>query len=160
MIGQFTSQDQINDYPVNIDGQGNKTLLPGDFIYKDINGDGVINQQDTRPIGWGTGRDPIVNGGLSLAANWNGVDFHMDFSMGAGYSFVRNYEMRWPYQNGGALQEIFYESHWHHEDIYDVNSPWVAGDYPAMRFNESGQSNYRLYLWLLTRASEAFRERS
>ena len=142
MIGQFTSQEQINNYPVNIDGQGNKTLLPGDFIYKDINGDGVINYQDQRPIGWGTGRDPIVNGGLNLAANWKGFDFHMDFSIGAGYTFVRNWEMRWPYQNGGALQSLFYDSHWHHEDIYDVNSPWVAGDYPAMRFNESGHSNY------------------
>lgn len=142
VIGQFTSQDQINNYPVNIDGQGNSTLLPGDLIYKDFNNDGVINKEDTRPLGWGGGRNPIFNGGLNLAASWNGFDFHMDFSMGAGYSFVRDYEMRWPYQNGGALQEVFYDSHWHHEDIYDVNSPWVAGDYPAMRFNESGQSNY------------------
>ena len=142
VIGQFTSQDQINDYPVNIDGQGNKTLLPGDLIYKDINEDGVINQQDTRPIGWGAGRNPIFNGGLNIGVNWKGFDFHMDFSMGSGYSFIRDYEMRWPYQNGGALQEVFYESHWHHEDIYDVNSTWVAGDYPSMRFNEGGQSNY------------------
>lgn len=142
MIGQFTSQEQINDYPVNIDGQGNKTLLPGDFIYEDIDGNGVINSYDTRPIGWGTGRDPIVNGGLSIAVDWKGFDFHMDFSMGSGYSFVRNFETRWPYQNGGALQDIFYDSHWQHEDIYDVNSPWIPGDYPAMRFNEGGHSNY------------------
>lgn len=142
MIGQFKSQDEINNYPVNIDGQGNKTLLPGDFIYKDINGDGVINGDDTRPLGWGVGRDPIVNGGLNLTANWKQFDFRMDFSVGGGYSFVRNWEMRWPYQNGGALQELFYKDHWHHEDIYDVNSPWVAGEYPAIRFNESGHSNY------------------
>ncbi|WP_374164850.1 SusC/RagA family TonB-linked outer membrane protein [Arcticibacter sp. MXS-1] len=33
--GQFQSQDEINNYPVNIDGQGNKTLLPGDLIYRE-----------------------------------------------------------------------------------------------------------------------------
>ena len=33
--GQFQSQEQINNYRVNIDGQGNRTLLPGDLIYKD-----------------------------------------------------------------------------------------------------------------------------
>lgn len=142
MIGQFTSQQQINDYPVNIDGQGNRTLLPGDFIYKDIDGNGVINDNDTRPLGWGVGRDPIINGGLNLALDWKGLDFHMDFSVGGGYSFVRNWEMRWPYQNGGALQDLFYNDHWHHEDIYDVNSPWIAGKYPAIRFNDGGHSDY------------------
>src|SRR5690606_16918722 len=41
-IGQFTSFEEINGYPVNIDGQGNKTLLPGDLIYRDVNNDGKI----------------------------------------------------------------------------------------------------------------------
>ncbi|ANI90776.1 SusC/RagA family TonB-linked outer membrane protein [Arachidicoccus ginsenosidimutans] len=140
--GQFTSQQQINDYPVNEDGQGNKTLLPGDIIYKDLNGDKVIDQNDTRPIGWGAGQNPIFNGGLNLSVNWKGLDLSMDFTYGSGYTFNQNYEMRWPYQNGGALQERFYESHWHHEDIYDVNSPWVPGKYPAFRYNDGGGNDY------------------
>jgi hypothetical protein len=141
-IGQFTSQDQINKYPVNEDGQSNKTLLPGDLIYKDINGDGVINDYDTRPIGWGAGANPIVNYGLSLAVSWKGFDIHADFSGGSGYSFNRNYEMRWPYQNGGALQSVFYNSHWHHADPYDPNSAWIPGKYPAFRFNAGDHNDY------------------
>ncbi len=141
-VGQFKSQEQINNYPVNEDGQGNKTLLPGDIIYKDLNGDGVINGDDTRPIGWGEGRNPLINGGLNLAANWKGLDIHVDFSYGSGYSFNRNWEMRWPYQNGGALQEVFYKSHWHHEDIYDPSSPWISGEYPPLTFNNGGGNSY------------------
>jgi len=46
----LTSQDEIDKYPVNIDGQGNRTMLPGDFIYEDANNDGIINAIDQRPI--------------------------------------------------------------------------------------------------------------
>ena len=34
VIGQFQSEEEIKNYPVNLDGQGNTTLLPGDLIYK------------------------------------------------------------------------------------------------------------------------------
>ncbi len=150
-IGQFQSQQQINSYPVNIDGQGNKTLLPGDLIYKDQNGDGVINGYDARPIGWGTGRNPIMNLGLNITVGWKGFDVHVDFSGGSGYSFNRNYEMRWPYQNGGALQKIFYDDRWHRENPFDLNSQWIPGKYPALRFNDGGHSNYNANstFWLI-----------
>ena len=68
-IGQFTSQDQINNYKVDIDGQGNKTLLPGDLIYKDVNGDGKINDLDQRPIGNAYGAQPTINFGFTIGAN-------------------------------------------------------------------------------------------
>jgi hypothetical protein len=50
--------------------------------------------------------------------------------------------MRWPYQNGGNLLKDFYEDSWHREDPWDVNSKWIPGSYPALRFNEGGHSNY------------------
>jgi TonB-linked SusC/RagA family outer membrane protein len=142
VVGQFKSQDQINNYPVNIDGQGNKTLLPGDLIYKDQNGDGVINQYDQRPIGYPEGQQPILNYGFQLGAKWNGFDFKADFSGGSMYTYERHYEMMWPYQNGGNLLSEFYNNSWHHSDPYDVNSPWIAGKYPALRFNDAAQSDY------------------
>jgi hypothetical protein len=37
--------------------------LPGDLIYKDLNGDNVIDYQDTRPIGYGYGTQPTTNFG-------------------------------------------------------------------------------------------------
>jgi TonB-linked SusC/RagA family outer membrane protein len=140
--GQFQSQEQINNYKVNIDGSGNKTLLPGDLIYKDQNNDGIINDLDQRPIGYGTGRNPIINFGINLAVSWHGFDARADFSGGSGYSFNRNYELRNPYQNGGNLLADIYKDRWHREDPFDLNSKWIPGKYPALRFNNGGHSNY------------------
>lgn len=141
VIGQFKSQEEINNYKVNIDGQGNKTLLPGDLIYKDLNGDGHIDGYDQRPIGYQNAGLPIVNFGFNFALSYKSFDFHADFSGGAGYTFVQNFETKWPFQNDGNLNTIF-EDRWHKADIYDVNSAWIPGKYPALRFNKGGGSNY------------------
>jgi TonB-linked SusC/RagA family outer membrane protein len=140
--GQFQSMDEISNHPVNIDGEGNRTLLPGDFIYRDVNGDGLINEMDQRPIGYPTNRTPIVNYGLNLTMNWKGFDLAADFSGGSMYSFNRNWEMRNPYQNTGNLLRDFYEDRWQREDPFDVNSPWIPGKNPPLRWNQGGHSNY------------------
>jgi hypothetical protein len=142
VIGQFQSYEQINNYPVNIDGQGNKTLLPGDLIYKDVNQDGAINGYDVRPIGYPAGRNPILNYGINASAQYKDFDISMDFSGGSMYSYNQNWEMRWPYQNTGNLLRQFYDDRWHRVDPFDVNSEWIPGKYPPLRFNEGGHSNY------------------
>ncbi len=111
-IGQFQSQDQINSYKVDIDGHGNRTLLPGDLIYKDVNGDGKIDAQDQRPIGYGYGTQPTINFGFTISAAYKGFDFHADFSGAAGYTWYQNWEQRWAFQNNGNLNAIF-EDRWH-----------------------------------------------
>ena len=131
--GQFSSMEEINNYPVNIDNQGNRTLLPGDLKYRDINGDGRITGLDERPIGYG-GPQPNLNMGLTFGATFKGFDFAADFSGGAGYTWFQNWELRWPFQNGGNLNNIF-KDRWHRADMYDINSAWIPGKYPANRFN-------------------------
>lgn len=141
VIGQFESMEQINNYPVNIDGRGNSTLLPGDLIYRDINNDGRISQFDERPIGYGVGTQPNINYGLNFSVAYKGFDFHADFSGGAGYTWYQNYETKWAFQNDGNLNTIFTDR-WHREDMYDLNSAWIPGKYPANRFNEGSHANY------------------
>ncbi len=138
--GQFSSMDEINNYPVNIDGQGNRTLLPGDLKYKDTNGDGKISDLDQRPIGYG-GPQPNINFGLSIGVTYKNFDFNADFSGGAGYTWFQSWETRWAFQNGGNLNSIFTDR-WHRTDMYDLNSAWIPGKYPANRFNQGGHSNY------------------
>lgn len=140
-IGQFQSQEEINAHPVNIDGKGNRTLLPGDIIYKDQNGDGKLNGYDERPIGLGAGTQPNINYGFNIALAYRGFDFHADFSGAAGYTWFQNYETRWPFQNDGNLNTIFLDR-WHRTDMRDPNSAWVPGKYPALRFNDKDHSNY------------------
>ena len=142
MIGQFTSQDQINNYPVNIDGQGNKTLLPGDFIYKDENGDNKIDSLDERPIGYGSDNNPPnINFGISITLQYGNFDFRADFSGAAGYTWFQNWETRIPFQNEGNLNPILLDR-WHRENPFDPKSGWIPGKYPALRFNDGGHSNY------------------
>ena len=143
-IGQFTSQEQIASYPVDIDGQGNKTLLPGDLIYRDINNDNVINGFDERPIGYSRTNNPTVNYGLFITLNWKNFDFRADFSGGSMFSSVRRWEMAVPFQNGGNLLQELYEDHWRREDPYDANSRWIPGKYPTMRYANGDHSNYRV----------------
>lgn len=151
VTGQFESFEAINEYPVNIDGQGNKTLLPGDLIYKDVNEDGRIDGFDERPIGYESAGQPSLNFGLNLNFQYKGFDLTADFSGGGMYSYNQNWEMRWPYQNGGNLLASMYDDRYHREDILDINSPWVAGKNPPLRFNTGGHSNYnKNSTWWLT----------
>jgi TonB-linked SusC/RagA family outer membrane protein len=140
--GQFTSMEEINNYPVNIDGQGNRTLLPGDLKYKDTNGDGKISDLDQRPIGYG-GVQPNINFGLTFGLTWRSFDFNADFSGGAGYTWFQNWETRWAFQNGGNLNNVF-KDRWHRADMYDLNSEWIPGKYPPNRFNQGDHSNYNM----------------
>ena len=140
--GQFSSFEQINSWPVNIDGQGNRTLLPGDLIIRDINGDGRIDNHDNRPIGYGTGTQPMFNFGLNIGLAFMNFDFNADFSGASGYSWYQENEMRRPFQNDGNLNDIFLDR-WHRVDPFDLNSAWIPGKYPANRFNENNNNNFQ-----------------
>ncbi|RYZ43822.1 MAG: SusC/RagA family TonB-linked outer membrane protein, partial [Sphingobacteriales bacterium] len=72
VIGRFQSQADIDKHPVNTDGQGNRTMLPGDFIYDDVNNDGLINDLDRRPIGYPRGQNPFLSYGAVMNASYKG----------------------------------------------------------------------------------------
>lgn len=74
--GYFTSQDEIDSYYPY--GFGGKPRV-GDFVHKDVNGDGVIDQKDLSPIGYST-TVPGLNYGISLGLNFKGIDFNVLFS--------------------------------------------------------------------------------
>ena len=45
----------------------------GDILYKDLNGDGLVNDDDRTVIG--DGRNPTFTYGVNLGFNWKGIDF-------------------------------------------------------------------------------------
>lgn len=146
-IGQFESREQIDNYPVDIDGRGNETMNPGDLIYEDINRDGKISSYDMTPIGRNNAQ-PLINYGLSLSLGYKNFDFTADFSGSSGYSWNQNWEGRKPYQNEGALNEIFLDR-WHRADPFDPNSEWISGKYPGLRYNNgSHPNNWNSSFWL------------
>jgi len=141
-IGQFQSWEEIATYSIDNDRQGNKTLRPGDIKYKDVNGDGIINEMDYRPLGYTTGKTPTLNFGLNFAFAWKGFDLAFDFTGGAMTSWYQNWEQRYPFTGGGNNPQYYMEDSWSLSDIWDANSELIPGKYPMLLIGNSDHSNY------------------
>lgn len=68
--GYFTSKDEITNSGLTY---GGIQPHPGDFVYKDLNGDNVINDRDKAPIKYGN--IPRITYGASLSVTYKGFDF-------------------------------------------------------------------------------------
>ncbi|ULC58036.1 TonB-dependent receptor [Flaviramulus sp. BrNp1-15] len=80
--GVFQNQQQIDDYGAQPDA------APGDIIYKDINGDGVIGDADKKMIG---DPNPDLTYGFSFSANYKAFDFSVSANGVAGNQLVQSY---------------------------------------------------------------------
>ncbi|MCD7931125.1 MAG: SusC/RagA family TonB-linked outer membrane protein, partial [Tannerellaceae bacterium] len=129
-IGQFQSWEEIANHPIDNDRKGNTTSIPGDIIYRDVNGDGVINYLDERPIAYRQDATPIFNYGINLSAAWKGFDLSMDFSG----SFLSTYHMEWKqaraFQNNGNSPQWLLDDSRRLSDPWDANSEIIPGKYP------------------------------
>jgi TonB-linked SusC/RagA family outer membrane protein len=142
VIGRFQSQSEIDGYKINNDGQGNRTQLPGDFIYKDVNGDGIINGMDERPIGYAEGANPYFSFGINGSVAYKGITLTVDFAGAGMQSFRREVEMKIPFQNNGTSPNYMFEDRWHREDPFNPDSKWVPGTYPAIRKDNTSHVNF------------------
>lgn len=140
--GQFQSWEEIATWPIDNDRQGNRTLRPGDVKYKDINGDGVINGMDERPIGYRQDSTPILNFGLNFAFMWRGFDLSFDLTGGALSTWYQEWEQRNPFHDGGNNPQYYMDNTWHLADIWDADSELISGKYPMLLIGNSSHSNY------------------
>ncbi|WP_188746313.1 SusC/RagA family TonB-linked outer membrane protein [Parapedobacter defluvii] len=141
ITGQFQSYEEIYASPVQ-DGQGNRTLRPGDFKYEDKNKDGILSNLDEVPIA--RSHIPEINYGLNLSASWKKFDVNALFQGAANFNFQYIEQLRAPLPWGRNSLTMFMDR-WHHEDIYDANSPWVPGRYPATNYPAS--NNWNSQFW-------------
>lgn len=142
VVGRFQSQEEIDSYKVNNDGQGNRTLLPGDLKFDDVNKDGIINDLDQRPIGYQQGGLPYFNFGINGSATFKGITLQFDFAGASMQTFQREVELQIPFQNNGNSPAYLLNDRWHREDPFNPNSAWIAGTYPALRKDNPGLSNF------------------
>tara|TARA_R100001369_G_scaffold3117_3_gene10045 strand:+ start:3680 stop:6658 length:2979 start_codon:yes stop_codon:yes gene_type:complete len=89
--GIFQNQAQIDNSPIL-----NSNTQPGDLIFVDINGDGVIDDNDRTNIG-----DPIPDAtmGINLTLDYKNFDFGAYAFASVGNEIVRNYERNLPFTN-------------------------------------------------------------
>ena len=80
--GLFTSEEEIMDHAKQFgEGHPGQISKVGDIKYKDLNGDGKIDEDDRTRVG--RGNRPELTYGLSLNCAWNGFDLSAQFTGGA-----------------------------------------------------------------------------
>ena len=94
------------------------TVKAGDIKYKDVNGDGVINNNDRVAVG-NTNRPSFVYG-MGISANWKGLDASVHFQGTGKSSFFIN----------GVLVHPFSRGTWGNVSTDVVNSSrWISRRY-------------------------------
>lgn len=140
--GQFQSWEEIANHPIDQDHQGNITLKPGDAKYKDMNGDGLINDADWRAIGYRKGGTPWVNFAFNLALDWKGIDFRADFVGATAYTYVQQGFLRY-FDSNKNLSQYLWDNSTRLVDIWDADSGFNIGKYPlALRTRNSSDCTH------------------
>ena len=130
--GRLTNWDAISYNPIYGGSlYAPRNVVPGDYQYADWNGDGLISDYDIHPMAT-TGQIPLINYGVTLSAQWKGVDLTMLWQgSGKKYVIAREflYEPLWSGSN--AISDFM--DRWHpadpNADPYDPATQWVGGEY-------------------------------
>lgn len=138
VIGIYKSQEDIDNRNVK---QLLSEVTPGDLMFKDQNGDGVIDSYDQIPLGYSS-LCPEIYYSFDLGAEWKGIGFYAQFQGVGNYSKVLNtasiyrpivgncnisqyyWENRWSESNpNGTLPRLTYTGS---DNNYTTNSMWVV----------------------------------
>lgn len=128
--GRFNSYEQI----ANSNVYYGRSTLPGDYIYVDWNGDGIINHLDSHPFAFEQGKTPFLSYSFTLNADWKGFDVNALFQ-GTGMGSIKYVEQlrepMWGNDNSSAL--TYFMDRWHPEnpkvDPFDHTTQWIRGKY-------------------------------
>lgn len=136
-LGLFKDYDDIRNSPRQ-DFGSQEDLMPGDIKYKDVNGDGIVNNDDIVPIG-ATTRPNLIYG-LGVSASWNGFDVNVHFQ-GAGKSnfFINGFTV-YPFVSGewgNILKDMASANRWILGENEDPNA-----EYPRLSYG-GNSNNYR-----------------
>jgi TonB-linked SusC/RagA family outer membrane protein len=113
--GFFNTQEELNNRPNNTINANQQAL--GDVRYKDINGDGLIDQKDIVPIGYSN--VPQYTFSLKTGFTFKGFDVNVLFTGSAKGSFnLANYQMITPFfQKAGNVIQWQFDGRWTAEKV-------------------------------------------
>lgn len=133
----FIDQKEVANSPVQY---GDIGLLAGDIKYKDVNGDGVINNDDMVPIGFP--QQPEIIYGFGASFGYKRFDFSFYFQGAARSSFFINpWNIQPFYLNGGYqnnLLKVIADNHWS-EDNQNPYAFWPR--LSTWRVNSNNQTS-------------------
>lgn len=106
------------------------TPKSGDFVYKDLNKDGIINDKDLAPIG--VGNIPRYNYGFSVSTEWKGFDAYIFFQGLAKFNSV--------FANQGIYETTLRGTYFPYHKKAWTEERWKNGEkitYPALHADAS-----------------------
>lgn len=135
--GFYNSQAEIDNSGLVFAGVQPR---PGDFRYKDLNNDGVIDEGDKAPLK-GTNLMPSVNYGASVTLAWKGFDLYLEGYGEGGHSSLMNGRL--------GVSEYLYDGVYMpiHKQAWTAER-YANGDkiaYPALSTKESFSSQNNDY---------------
>lgn len=143
--GLFKDYEDIRNHPKQMFGD----VQPGDIKYKDVNGDGVVDNNDVCAIGATT--TPNLVYGIGVSVMWNGFDFNIHFQGAGKSSQVISGKTVWAFSNdryGQILADLVDDRWVDAETAAQIGIPANENPnaaYPRLVYCENGAShnNYR-----------------
>ncbi len=111
--GVYQNQAEIDADPVAVANN----LVPGDFKFRDINGDGQINDDDRTVIGSFL---PSVTYGFNLNLNYKNFDFSTQLYGQAGNQILNRKRLEVIFTNDTNIDRDFAVNRWHGEGTSNV----------------------------------------
>ena len=147
-LGLFESEEEIANSPVQNFGE----YRVGDIKYQDVNGDGIVDEQDAVAIGYTN--LPEITYGFGATAQWKGWDFNLFFQGVARTSFfLSGSSIRSPFSTGNmeraAINEDVYGNVWMSTNTAEQNA---GVTYPRLSAGSGGAgstNNNRASTWWL-----------
>lgn len=144
-LGLFKDYDDIRNSPK----QNYGTVQPGDIKYKDVNGDGVVDDGDIVAIG--ATRIPSLNYGIGFSLKWKDFDVNMHFQ-GAGKSTFPIYgKCVWAFSEGqwGNVFKDMLDDRWISADISGTTATENPNaSYPRLTYGNNSNNNRASTFWL------------
>lgn len=147
-LGLFKDQADIDNSPFQDLGE---TVLPGDIKYKDVNGDGKINDDDVVPLGYTNIPEVIYGVGLSLY--WNNWEFNTLLQGSGNYDFfVGGYGVH-PFREGtkGNILKVMADSdnRWIPKEISgNAATENPNAEWPRLTYQNNKNNNRNSTFWL------------
>lgn len=146
-LGLFEDYDDIRNSPKQDFGD----YMPGDIKYKDVNGDGIIDDKDKVAIG--STAIPNLIYGMGFSALWKGIDFNIHFQgagksskMIEGFSVMAFKERDW----GNIFAEAADPANrWISRDISGTtDTERTDAKYPRLTYGNNDNNNRASTFWL------------
>ena len=149
-LGLFKDYDDIRNSPRQDFG----TVQPGDIKYKDVNGDGVVNDGDKVAIGATTRPNMIY--GFGISPSWKGLDVNVHFQGAGKTSFFIDGPTVYAFSSGewgNILADVAGSNRWiEHEISGTMATENPNASYPRLSYG-GNNNNYRQSTYWLRNGS-------